>query len=189
MGRAVASALGYTTLSVDDILVAAVSLTTEESHPEFHQVSRIGHQRYFTDGPKEKLISDSLAQETAMWPVVERVISSHIAKESPVVIDWWLLRPSTVAELNHDQVFSVWLYIDPAALWERERRNTGWMDGSADQDRMLSNFMHRSLWRNDLVLAEAEQLGLPILSITGEEPVDALAKRVLETISANRRQT
>jgi 2-phosphoglycerate kinase len=188
LGRAVASILGYTSLTVDDLLVTAVALTTEESHPEFHQVSRVGHLRYFTDGPKEKLISDSLAQETAMWPVVERVISSHIVKESPVVIDWWLLRPGTVAAFNNDRVVSVWLHIDPEALWERESRNTGWMDGSADKDRMLSNFMHRSLWRNELVAAEAEQLGLMVLPITGQDPVDVLANRVLETVSANRSQ-
>ncbi|MFP3915978.1 MAG: AAA family ATPase [Actinomycetota bacterium] len=188
LGRAVASKLGYASLTVDDLLVTAVALTTEESHPEFHQVSRVGHLRYFTDGPKEKLISDSLAQEAAMWPVLERVISSHINKDSPVAIDWWLLRPRTVAALDNGQVVSVWLHIDPEALWERERENTDWMEGSADKDRMLANFMHRSLWRNDLVAEEAGQLGMMVLNITGLEPIDELANSVLETIGVHRSQ-
>lgn len=175
-------------MTVDDLLVTAVALTTEESHPEFHQVSRVGHLRYFTDGPKEKLISDALAQEAAMWPVVERVISSHISKDSPVVIDWWLLRPRTVAALDKGQVASVWLHIDPEVLWERERENIDWMEGSADEDQMLANFMHRSLWRNELVTAEAERLDMLVLHITGQETVDQLANSVLETVKVKRSQ-
>lgn len=120
LGRAVASRLGYDSLTVDDLLVTAQVLTTEESQSEFHQVSRLGHVRYFTDGPKEKLVSDSLTQEAAMWPVLERVISSRISKQSPQVIDWWLLRPRTVAALDPGQVASVWVHIDPEALG-RER--------------------------------------------------------------------
>jgi hypothetical protein len=69
--------VGFGSLTVDDLLITAPVLTTEESHPEFHQMRR-GHVRYFADGPREKLISDSLAQEKAMWPVVERV--SHRCK-------------------------------------------------------------------------------------------------------------
>lgn len=67
----------YGSLTVDDHLITAPVSTTEKSHPEFHQMRR-GHVPYFADGPREKLISDSVAQEKAMWPVVERV--SHRCK-------------------------------------------------------------------------------------------------------------
>jgi hypothetical protein len=172
----------YASLTGDDLLVAARALTTPESHPEFHWGDGRGHAHYFTESPREKLVSDAVDREAAMWPVVQRVMSSHLGSGAPVVIDWWLLRPATVAELGDDRVTSVWLHIDPGALWNRERSNTGWMEGSADPTRMLENFMHRSLWRNELVAGEANERGLPVLYLTGGEPVDALVDRVVELI-------
>lgn len=182
LGRALAARLGYGSLTADDLLVTARALTTPESHPEFHWGDGQGHVHYFTEGPKQTLVSDAERREEAMWPVLERVISSHLGSGAPVVIDWWLLRPATVAGLVDERVRSFWLHIDPGALWDRERSNTGWMDGSADPTRMLDNFMHRSLWRNDLVAGEAEELDLPILYLSGGEPVGALADRVLDLL-------
>lgn len=126
------------------------------------------------------MVADALAREEAMWPVLERVISSHLHSGNPVVIDWWLLRPTTVAALEDERIRSFWLHVDPGALWDRERANTGWMEGSVDPDCMLDHFMFRSLWRNELVAEEAEELGLPTLRLSGGEAVDAIVQRVLE---------
>lgn len=182
LGRAIASESGYASLTVDDLVIAARALTTADSHPELHLMPRGGHLSYFTDGPKEKLVADAVAQEEAMWPALEQIISSHISSKSPIVLDWWLLDPRRVAALADQRVASVWLYIDPMALWERERQNTDWMDGSSDPERMLANFMHRSLWRNDLVANQAEAAGLPVLHLTGEESVESLVNRVAAMI-------
>jgi 2-phosphoglycerate kinase len=179
LGRAVAARLGCGSLTVDHLLTAAQVVTNADSHPEFHQVSGVGHVQYFTESPKEGLISDAVAQEDAVWPMVERIIHSHLSSQSPLVIDWWLLRPRLVAAIEDERVRSVWLHIDPKTLWERERHNTSWMSGSSDPQRMLDNFMHRSLWRNELDASEAESLGLHVLHLTGDEPVDALVDRVL----------
>ena len=88
LGRAVAAELGFGSLTVDDLVVAARVLTTEETHPDLHHMRRVGYRQYFTDGPAEKLVSDALALEAAMWPAVEQVIVSHAASKSPLVIDW-----------------------------------------------------------------------------------------------------
>jgi 2-phosphoglycerate kinase len=182
LGRAVAAGLGWSSLTVDDLAVTARTLTTPETHPALHQMRGIGHVRYFTEGPPEKLVVDAEALEETMWPALQRVILSRVDGRSRVVIDWWLLRPSTVATLDGDRVSSVWLNIDAGALWDRERRNPGWMAGASDPDRMLANFMHRSLWRNDLVAAEADDADMMVLRLTGDEPVATLAGRVVEAL-------
>lgn len=180
LGRALAASLGYGYLTVDDLLVAARVLTTEESHPEFHQMKPAGgHVPYFTKTPYDALISDALALERASWPLVEKVISMKGETSTPSVVDWWLLRPSAVAALENHGVVSVWLHIEPEALWARERLNTDFLEGSADPDRMLENFMGRSLWRNELVASEAAELGLTVLDLNGTEPVEDLVEGVI----------
>lgn len=181
LGRATAAALGYGYLTVDDLLVAARVLTTEESHPAFHLIGRAGgHLRYFTESRADQLISDSLAVETASWPVVKQVIRMKLMTFMPTVIDWWLLRPATVAALENPQVVPVWLHIDPERLWARERHNTGFVEGSSDPHRMLANFMSRSLWRNELVAREAGELGQPVLHLSGTEQIEDLVTRVIQ---------
>jgi 2-phosphoglycerate kinase len=180
LGRALAARIGHAHLTVDDLLVAAKVLTTPDTHPAFHLMPD-GHIAYFTNGPPEKLVADSMAQEAVTWPIVERLTASHLRSGSPMVIDWWLLSPRTVAERFGADVASLWLHIEPNALRERERSNSSFFEGSSDPDRMLSNFMHRSLWRNDLVAAEAEHTGLPLLRLTGAEAVDDLVDRAMAT--------
>ena len=49
---------------------------------------------------------------------------------------------------------------------------------------MLANFLHRSLWRNELVAEEAARLGLPLVRLDGTEPVPAVVDLVSEALSA-----
>ena len=144
LGRAVATELGFGSLTVDDLVVAGRSLTTQETHPALHQTRPIGHTRYFTETNPEQLIADAVALEEMMWPAVARVIRSHATTKAPSVIDWWLLSPEKVHELDDDAVASIWLHVDPAVLEKRERLNTEFLAESPDPEQMLSNFMQRS---------------------------------------------
>ena len=189
LGRALAANLGFGSLTVDDLAIAGRVLTTPETHPALHLVRRVGYRRYFTDGPAEKLIADSIAAEQMMWPVVERVISSHLESAAPVVIDWWLLSPKTVAQLEDSRIASIWLHIDPVALEERERLNTKWLARFSDPERMLANFMARSIWRNDLVAAQAQEAGLPVLELNGHEPVEEIVAAALALLAGRRGAT
>ena len=186
LGRAVAAELGLGSLTVDDLVVAARVLTTESSHPQLHQMRAVGHIRYFTEGPPEKLIDDAVALEEMMWPPIERVIGSHTTAKAPTVIDWWLLSPRKVHELDEDSIASIWLHFDPDALKRRERLNVEFWAPSPDPDRMFFNFMERSLWRNELVASQARQLGMPVIHQSGEETIDDLVVAALGIIG-NRR--
>lgn len=159
LARAVAAELGYGTTPVDDLVIAARALTHVESHPGLHRVE--GGAAYFTDRSPAGLIDDAIALEGAMWPGVARVIEAHATLRPPTVMDWWLLSPDRVDALRVEGVASLWLHVDPAVLYARERRNDFW-ERSTDPERMLANFMERSLWRNELVEAQAQALGLPV---------------------------
>ncbi len=182
LGRALAARLGFGSLPGDALYVAAKTLTDESTHPALHEASKKGHLRYFTDGPPEKLVADAIALEDAMWPVFQAVIASHRVTGHGVVIDWWLLSPDAASKVEDGTVASLWLTIDDADLEARERSNLGWMEGSSDPDRMLSNFMYRSFWRNRLVTSQAEERGLPVLRVGASESVSDLVDRALTVL-------
>lgn len=183
LGRAVARELGFGSLTVDDVVIAGRALTNEATHPALHPMRGRGHTRYFTETAVQHLISDAVALEETMWPALIRVIRSHLHAESPTTIDWWLLSPVRVHQLAEATVTSVWLYVAPDVLEARERRNVEFLAGSSDPELMFSHFMARSLWRNELVASQAQELGLPLLRQSGGETVEDLVAAVLELIA------
>jgi len=182
LARDLAAELDVPWLSGDDVALAARSLTTPEERPELHPMSELGHVRYFTETPPDRLIADSVAFAEALWPAMKRVIYFHLSTGDPIVFDHWLLSPAVVAELN-PSVGSVWLHIDIDVLRAREAANTAWRDESSDPDRMLENFMARSAWRNQLVFDEAGAAGLPVLHQPGGKPVGALVREALAVLT------
>jgi len=182
LGRSLAAALGWTSLSVDDLMVAAKVVTTPESHPGLHVMKRPNHVEYFTGSSVDQLTADADLQHEAVWPSVERVIRNHATFGSPIVIDGWHLRPDRVTGMDLDSVLSFWLVIDPSVLEERERKNVDFFHESPDPERMLGNFMGRSLWYNDLIRRETTRLGLHVLFQDGSVSVEALCRQVLQVV-------
>ena len=180
--RSLAGRLAFLASTADDLVVAARTVTTEASHPDLYAMRPIGFTKYFTEGPVDKLIADSLAVEETMWPALERVIASHTGSKAPIVIDWWLLSPARVVELASPQVKSIWIHIDPIALEARERKNTEFLADSPDPEQMLAKFMHRSLWRNEVIAEQASAMGLPVLHLDGTEAPADVADRALEML-------
>ena len=110
-----------------------------------------------------------------MWPILRRLMERHEAEKAPIVMDWWLFNPDLVAEVSDRAIQSVWLHIDPDTLDRRERSLTGFRAGSRDPERMHANFMHRSLWRNELVTGTSDSSRSSSCSPAGREvsrPVD-----------------
>lgn len=182
LGRALGARLGVVSLTIDHLRIAARAITTPQSHPGLHVMSRVNHVEYFTTSSVDQLIADAREEHEALWPVVEKVIRSHSAggsgRGSPIVIDGWALIPRRVIELGLDNVASYWLVIDPAVLREREHRNTAFFNESPDPPRMLSNFLARSLWHNDFIKEQAAERGLNVLRQDGSTSVDDLCRMV-----------
>jgi 2-phosphoglycerate kinase len=174
LARAIAGRLGFGSTTVDDLVTTARLTTSPETHPALHQMARIGHVRYFTTGPPDRLIGDAERLAETMWPIIGRIVRCHISSNNPVVLDWWLFSPTKVSQIADPRVGSVWLHIDPDALDRREWANAEFREGSADPERMHANFMQRSHWRNELVAAQATELGLPLLYQPGDASVEDL---------------
>lgn len=180
--RALGAALGFLSTTVDDLVSTARLFADPEAQPDLHRMHGISAVEYFTDAPPERLIDDAVALQDAMWPALERVINRHVTEKDPIVMDWWLFHPDLVAPVESGAVRSVWLHIDPDELDRRERAVTWFRDGARDPEGMHANFMHRSLWRNRLVLERATALGMPVLHQAGARSVDDLTDEVIRRI-------
>jgi 2-phosphoglycerate kinase len=181
LGLALGARLGIASLSVDDLVVAALAITTPETHPGLHVMRRVPFYEYVTDGSVEQLKLDATAQHEAVWPLVERVVRLHARGGRSIVIDGWFMRPSMVAPLDLDNVWSGWIVPSDRVLEEREARNEGFVRKSSNPKLMLENFLARSLWFNDLVRREATELQMNILPQPGETSVDELCQMVLDS--------
>jgi len=179
LGRHLAERVGATSLSIDDLMTAARAVTTPESHPGLHVMQRRHYVDYFTNNTVDELIADATAQHEATWPAVEKVIRNHASWGSPIVIDGWAMRPGGIADLNLPNVASFWLVAPPSVFEERERRNVDFVRESPAPERMLRNFLARSLWYNELIREQVAELQLNLLEQPGTTTVDELCGRVL----------
>lgn len=182
LGRALAARIDATSLTVDDLLTAAQAVTTPESHSGLHVMAHGDSIEYFTTNSVARLIEDASTQHEATWPAIERVVRKRARWGPRIVIDGWALRPDKVAALGLENVFSLWLVVDRKVLEERERANAGYFDRSRDPERMLQNFLGRSLWHNDVIERQAAELRLDILRQDGHASVDVLCSKAMERI-------
>ncbi len=103
----------------------------------------------------------------------------HAVLTESIVIDWWLLAPEKVVSLEVPNVSSLWLHMNPNALRRREEANTDFLEGSEQPAQMLANFMHRSLWRNELIKEQATRLGWPFIHQPGDKSTRDLVAEAL----------
>lgn len=179
LGCALAARIGGSSVTIDDLMTVAKSVTTPESHPDFY-LFQGSHLDYFTNSSVEQLKRDAERQYAAVWPCVRELIVKHFHwTTTPIVIDGCHLRPGRVAELEDDRIESNWIFISPDALERRERKNTEFLQGSSDPEKMFQNFLSRSLWYNDLIRQEAEERGMTVIHQPGESPVEDLCDVIL----------
>ena len=182
LGSALAVKLGVTSLTIDDLVTAVIAVTTRESHPGIHALRKGPHTEYFTNSSVDELIADATLRHEGSWPMVRQLIQKYTKQKRGIVIDGWHMRPEWVADLQLENVWAGWLVIDPDVLEARERKNEAWLEGSADPERMFTNFMGRSLWYNSLIKAQAKALQMNILYQDGTKSVEELCQLVLANL-------
>jgi len=186
LGCALAARIGVSSVTIDDLMTVARTVTSPELHPGLYLFHGMSYVDYFTNGTLTQFQHDAERQHAAVWPFVKKLILKHFDWTTvPLVLDGWHLRPHRVVELDRDVVDASWLIIEPAVLIERERQNTEFASQSPSPEKMFQNFVERSLWFNDLVRAEAEECGLNVLHQDGRSTVDDLCEVVLSKSNQN----
>ena len=97
LGSALAARLGITSLSIDDLVIAAQAVTTPETHPGLHVMRKVPYLEYFTNSSVDQLKADATLQHEVTWSLGEQVVRRHAKWGPAIVIDGWYLRPSKVA--------------------------------------------------------------------------------------------
>jgi len=183
LGLALAARLGIPALTIDHLNTAAMAVTTPETHPGLHVMSKVPSLDYFTHSSVEQLIADAILQHEAVWPMVKQVVRKHARQGSPIVIDGWYMRPKWVAQLKLANVWAGWIVTSATVLEERERK-LAWYQESTDPERMLANFLARSLWYNNLIKEQVTQYQMTILPQSGDISVERLCDMVLEDLGS-----
>jgi len=178
LGAALAERLGRLSVSMDDIYVATQAITTPESHPWLHCMRRVPSHVYFTESTTDQLIADAAAQHAALLPAILAVIRFHIVNGPPIVMDGWFITPADLHALASPAVHGVWLVTTDQVLLERERKGASFYSKSSDPERMLTNFLARSLWHNNRLRKFAADLGHPVLEQDGTLSPEALCDLV-----------
>lgn len=78
LGTALAAKLGIAPLCMDDLVMAAIAVTTPEIDPGLHAVAKSSHFDYFTNSSVEQLISDAKLQHEATRPIFEAVVRRRV---------------------------------------------------------------------------------------------------------------
>ena len=188
LGIAIANRLACSYLTIDDLRTSLIALTDASQHPDLHVIGLPDPWTYFTDTDPDTMIEHAIAQHTALWSGVERVIRKRAGNDQTAVIEGWHLLPDLVASVESEAVCPVWLDVDHDVLEERERAVWGFYEKSPDPQLMFDNFVTRSTRWNDIMSDGAAEHGYPTIVQDGTLTVDDLVEKVLDIgLTPNRR--
>lgn len=182
VSRLIASRLNYSCLSTDDLLKAITAVTTPESHPSLHFMSGWETQEYYVHHAADQLVSHNLERLKVFRTSIENVIKSHVLNESPIVIEGFGLWPEEIKNLNLPNIGMAWLIADEALLEKRTRNNKPFYEGASDEERMIRNYVGRSVWYNSEVMKATERLNIPSIKVSDELSAEELSIALLNTL-------
>jgi len=182
VSRLVASRLNYACLSTDDLLKAITSVTTPKTHPSFHFMAGWTTQEYYVHHTADELIFHTLERFKTFRSAIEGVIKSHIAREIPIVIEGWGLWPEEIKNLNLSNVGMVWLVADEALLEQRTRNITPLYKGASDEEKMIQNYVGRSIWYNSQTIEAVARLGIQSIKVSEKLSAEDLSDALLNVL-------
>ena len=185
LARKLAGKLEYCCLSTDDAVQAVRAVTTPETHPGFHVMAGQDYREYYINHSLGNLISDAQHQHQTTWPAIEELIRVHAMWSAPAIIEGWGLQPEQVAELNLPRVQSLWLVVDETALECRIRKAKDFLQGASDVEKLIQQFLGRTIWFNRHIRQAAIELGMPILELPAGVTLDEVTTLAMTALQDN----
>jgi 2-phosphoglycerate kinase len=180
-GRLSAS-LGYACISTDDLGVAAQSVTSMHSHPQLHYMRGADYRWYYASQDIVQLIMDAERFQEAIWPAIERTIHDHATWSPPAVIEGWALQPERVVKLPLTGLASMWLVASEEVYEQRLRNDREFLQGAPDVEKLIRQFVRRSLWYDQYLRQIAPHYRLPLLEVSPATTPEDLVAAATETI-------
>jgi 2-phosphoglycerate kinase len=169
ISRIIGARLQYGLISTDDIGAGIAAVTDPSSHPAFHYMENLDYREYYIEKNNSELILDINNQHQELWPALLKLFENHSTWDSETIIEGWALRPSYVSNLTGD-ISGIFLLSEDSLIEKRIRANS-FSTGSSDPEKMIQNYLERSLWYNRLIRDQVIQMGLNKMSIyEGMEP-------------------
>ena len=182
VARAIASHIGFTVISTDDLGIAARAVTTSTSHSDLHAFAFNDHHEYFLTHGDLDLLSHAQQAHRALWPAIRSVIQAHSAWAMPAVIEGWAILPDLVSQANFVGVSSVWLGTPELILESRVRGQPSFWSAASNPELMIERFVGRSMGFASWLQSETVRRGLSYVTLTGAESPEHVAEICLTEI-------
>ncbi len=95
------------------------------------------------------------------------------------------MQPEQVAELNLPRVQSLWLVVNETALECRIRNAKGFLQGASDVEKLIQQFLGRTIWFNRHIRQTAIELGMPILELPAGVTLDEVTTLAVTALQDN----
>jgi 2-phosphoglycerate kinase len=177
--------LEHCCLSTDDVGTAIRAVSTPLTHPGLHVMQGEDYRDYYVNRSLDELLADAERQHEAVWPAVEQIIRAHATWGAPAIIEGWDLQPQRVAQLNLPGIQSLWLAVDEADVERRVRRDTDFLKGAADVEKLIRHFVDRSIKADRQIRHGARVLKMPILELAGGISIDESVRGAMAVLSAS----
>lgn len=172
VAKIIASKLEWPCISTDDI--GEVLQTVTDINPMKGQ----DYTDYYINTDKEKLIEDIIKYHAQIESAIKKLIDIHSTWGNPIIIEGWALYPDILDDLDTEEVKSVWLIANKQLLESRLQSNTSFYKDTENPEKMLENYLYRSLWHNDFLLEQCKLKNQIYILIDGNESPSELAKAI-----------
>jgi len=182
VGKSTAAALLASKLlrpcvSTDDIGLALQSVL------DIDPMKGYPYPDYYAMRTKQELIDDIIAYHKKLEPAIARLAEVHSQWGSPIIMEGWALYPELVRRIENAQVFSVWLIAEPGLFESRMRRNSGFLEGATEPEKVIEGYLHRSQWHNQALLGQCRAGQRNVIFVGESTTTEEIVGTLLELIN------
>lgn len=167
----------YGCISTDDIgeIIGTVS--------EVDPMKNFDYREYYISKSIEDLINDIFLYHRRLWPSIKHLIEIHSNWSSPIIIEGWALYPNLVKLIENDNLRTIWLVSDEDVLEQRLLSHKDFYRGSSDEQKMITNYLLRSLWHNETIFQQVNELNHDLIRVTKDLSEESLVEKAIDILT------